>query len=101
MCFVCVYTHVHMCAHHTWRPEETLGYPLSVLYTFVEARSLGCLNLLSRLGWLARELQESPAPISAALGSQTHTARPGISDVGSRAHTEVLVLPRDLSSFSP
>lgn len=96
MCFVCVFTCVH-----TTHGGQKLGCPLSVLYTFVEARFLSCLNLLSRLGWLAREPQESPAPISAALGSQTHTARPGISDAGSRAHTEVLVLPHDLSSLSP
>lgn len=98
---MCVHVYMFTCANHIWRPEEKLECPLSVPYTFLEARSLGCLNLLSRQGWLACELQESPAPISAALGSQTHTAMPGISDVGSRAHTEVLVLPPDLLSFPP
>lgn len=59
---MCVRVYMFTCANHMWRPEEKLECPLSVPYTFLEARSLGCLNLLSRRGWLAREPQESPAP---------------------------------------
>lgn len=58
---VCVYTRSHVCTPHM-EARRKAGCPLSVLYTFVEARSLSCPNLLSRLGWLAREPQESPAP---------------------------------------
>lgn len=79
---VCVYVcvHVHICAHHIWRQEKP-GCPLRVVswvpYTFVEGK-VSQLPELTKLGWPAGEPQGPPAPISTALGLQTHTDMSGI-----------------------